>query len=72
MSESNSAETEPDEARALAIADAARTRLLEVQVILREFWYDSVDHSPVVAARINVAARLAHQASEALSPETLL
>jgi hypothetical protein len=63
---------EPDEGDAVAIAKAARTRLIEVQVMLREFWYDSVDHSPTVAARINVAARLAHQAAETLSPETLL
>src|SRR5262245_10133789 len=63
---------EPDDGGALAVAQAARTRRLEVQVMLREFWYDSVDHSPTVAARINVAARLAHQAAEALSPETLL
>ena len=70
--QADSAGVEPDEGDELAIAKAARTQLIDVQVVLREFWYDSVDHSPRVAARINAAVRLAHQAAEALSPETLL
>jgi hypothetical protein len=59
------------DALALEIAAAARTRLIDVEVVLRDSWYDSIDHTPLVAARINVAARLVHQAVEALSPLTL-
>jgi hypothetical protein len=61
-----------DEDLALEVARIARARLIDVEVMLRDFWYDSIDHTPLVAARISVAARLAHQAAEALAPETLL
>jgi hypothetical protein len=57
---------------ALEVAQIARARLVDVEVMLRDFWYDSIDHTPLVAARISVAARLVHKAVEALAPETLL
>jgi hypothetical protein len=57
---------------ALEVAQIARTRLIDVEVMLRDFWYDSIDHTPLVAARISVAARLVHKAAETLGPETLL
>jgi hypothetical protein len=53
---------------ALDVARIARARLIDVEVMLRDFWYDSIDHTPVVAARISVAARLVHKAAEALAP----
>ena len=64
--------SETAEELALEVAKTARTRLIYVEVMLRDFWYDSIDHTPLVAARINIAARLVHQAAEALAPETLL
>ena len=57
---------------ALEVAQIARARLIDVEVMLRDFWYDSIDHTPLVAARISVAARLVHKAAEALGPQTLL
>jgi hypothetical protein len=57
---------------ALEVAQIARARLIDVEVMLRDFWYDSIDHTPLVAARITVAARLVHKAVETLAPETLL
>jgi hypothetical protein len=48
---------------ALEIVATARTRLIDVELMLRDFWYDSVDRAPEVAARINIATRLAHQAA---------
>jgi len=57
---------------ALDVARTARARLMDVEAMLRDFWYDSTDHTPMTAARINVAARFVHQATKALAPETLL
>jgi hypothetical protein len=57
---------------ALEVAQIARARLIDVEVMLRDFWYDSIDHTPLVAARITVAARLVHKAVETLEPGTLL
>ena len=51
---------------------AARARLIEVEMTLRDLWYETVDSGPALSARLNVAARLAHNAAEALSPQTLL
>ena len=56
----------------LEVASVARARLIDVEVMLRDFWCDSIDHTPLVAARISVAARLVHKAAEALVPQTLL
>lgn len=56
---------------AVEVARIARGRLIDVEVMLRDFWYDSIDHTPLVAARISVAARLVHKAVETLEPETL-
>jgi hypothetical protein len=50
----------------------ARARLIEVEMTLRDLWYETVDSGPALSARLNVAARLAHNAAEALSPQTLL
>jgi hypothetical protein len=57
---------------ALEVAQIARARLIDVEVMLRDFWYDSIDHTPLVAARITVAARLVHKAVETLGPDSLL
>jgi len=57
---------------ALEVAQIARARLIDVEVMLRDFWYDSIDHTPLVTARITVAARLVHKAVDALGPEALL
>ncbi len=57
---------------ALEVAEIARARLLDVEVMLRDFWWDSIDHTPLVAARISVAARLVHKAVETLGPEPLV
>jgi len=65
-------DTRRSDALALEVAAGARARLIDVEVMLREFWYDSIDHTPQIAAHINVAAQLAHRAAEALAPETLL
>ena len=64
-------ETSRSDELALEVAATARARLIAVEVMLRDFWYDSIDHTPRVAAHINVAARLAHQAAQALAPENL-
>jgi hypothetical protein len=56
---------------ALEVASVARARLIEIEVMLREFWDESLDNSPVVAARINVAAQWVHRAADTLAPETL-
>jgi hypothetical protein len=56
---------------ALEVAQAARTKLIEVEVVLRGAWYESIDIDPPLAARINVAVRHVHQAAEALAPETV-
>ena len=42
------------------------------KMTLRDLWYETVDSGPALSARLNVAARLAHNAAEALSPQTLL
>ena len=70
--EAFSGTNEMAEELALEVARIARARLIDVEVMLRDFWYDSIDHTPLVAARISVAARLVHKAAEALEPETLL
>ena len=57
---------------ALEIIGMARVRLIEVEAMLRDLWYDTVDSGPALSARLNVAARLAHNAAEALSPETFI
>jgi len=57
---------------ALEVAKIARARLVDIEVMLRDFWYDSIDHTPLVAARISVAARLVHKAAETLATDTLL
>ena len=51
---------------------AARARLIEVEMTLSDLWYETVDSGPALSSRLNVAARLAHNAAEALSPQTLL
>jgi hypothetical protein len=63
---------EMGEQLAVEVALIARARLLDVEVMLRDFWYDSIDHTPLAAARISVAARLVHKAVETLGPESLL
>ena len=67
-----SAGGEMAEQLALEVAQIARARLIDVEVMLRDFWYDSIDHTPLVEARISVAARLVHKAVEILGPENLL
>jgi hypothetical protein len=57
---------------ALKIIHAARAKLVDIEVDLRNLWYDSVDLAPVLAAQVNTAVRFAHHAAEALSEETLL
>ena len=57
---------------ALEIIHAARAKLVEIEVDLRDLWYDSVELAPVLAARVNTAVRFAHHAAEALAEETLL
>lgn len=56
---------------ALEVATVARARLVDIEVMLRDFWYDSINQTPLVAARISVAARLVHKAAESLTPQTL-
>lgn len=56
----------------LEIIRAARAQLVEVEMMLRDLWYDKVDSGPALSARVNVAARFAHNAADALSPQTLL
>jgi hypothetical protein len=57
---------------AVEVARLAAARLIDVELMLRDFWYDSIDHTPLAAARISVAARLVRKAVETLEPETLL
>jgi hypothetical protein len=65
-------ETDAGDDPVLEVARTALARLIDVEVMLRDFWCDSTDHTPMVAARINVAARFVHQAAKALAPQTLL
>jgi hypothetical protein len=53
-------------------ATTARTRLLDVELMLRDAWYATIEPAPQLAARIDRAARLARQAAEALASDTLL
>ena len=55
-----------------AVIERARAKLVEAQVDLRDLWYDTVEQSPILAARLNSAARFAHLAADALATETLL
>jgi len=57
---------------ALEAAQAARARLLEVEMGLRRLWIDNADQDPALAARLNTAARFAHHAAEALADEIRL
>jgi hypothetical protein len=57
---------------ALEIIGDARARLMEVEMMLRDLWSTTVDSGPALSARLTIAARLAHNAAEALSPQTLL
>ena len=61
----------PDHSTLETIA-SARLKLVDVELALRDLWYDAVDASPVLAARINAAVRFSHLAVEALSDATLL
>jgi hypothetical protein len=70
--EALSAADQVAEELALEVARIARARLVDVEVMLRDFWYDSIDHTPLVAARISVAARLVHKAVETLGTDTML
>jgi hypothetical protein len=56
---------------AFEIIRTARAQLIEVETKLRDLWYDTVDSGPELSARLNVAARFAHNAAEALTPQTL-
>lgn len=57
---------------ALEIIRTARAQLIEIETTLRDLWYHTVDSGPELSARLNVAARFAHNAAEALTPQTLL
>jgi hypothetical protein len=46
--------------------ESAREQLLAVEAVLRDLWADVVETSPVLAARLNTAARLARNAAAAL------
>jgi hypothetical protein len=56
----------------LEVIQAARVKLVEIETVLRDLWYDCVEQSPVLAAQVNTAVRFAHHAADALSEETLL
>jgi len=63
---------EPIDESALEIVGNARAQLIEVEMMLRDLWYTNVDSGPALSARLSIAARLAHNAAEALSPQTLV
>ena len=71
LGEALTAAGEMTEQLAPEVAQIARARLIDVEVMLSDFWYDSIDHTPLVAARITVAARLVHKAVDLLAPGNL-
>ena len=50
----------------LEVMQAARAKLVEIEMDLRDLWYDSAEQAPVLAAQVSTAAGFAHHAAEAL------
>jgi hypothetical protein len=61
-----------DPGSVIEVAEALRCELCQIEGGLRALARDVAEHAPFLAARLNVAAHLSHNAASALASDTVI